>query len=73
MVLVVGDDQGELFGPENFPAIAMYRGDELVMKPSEHLKGPAWADQTFWTGYRMDLPHRYPGAPELAPACGAKG
>jgi aromatic ring-opening dioxygenase catalytic subunit (LigB family) len=67
VVLVVGDDQGELFGADNLPAIAIYRGDELVMKPSEHLKGmPPWADETFWAGYRMDLPHRYPGAPGLA-------
>src|SRR5258705_1088533 len=67
VVLVVGDDQGELFGPENFPSMAIYRGEELVMKPSEHLKGmPPWADRKFWSGYRMDLPHRYPGAPDLA-------
>lgn len=67
VVLVVGDDQGELFAPDNFPALAVYRGKELAMKPSEHLRGmPPWADQKFWTGYRMDLPHRYPGAPELA-------
>ncbi|MES1980401.1 MAG: extradiol ring-cleavage dioxygenase [Pseudomonadota bacterium] len=67
VVLVVGDDQGELFGPENFPAIAIYRGDELAMKPAEHLTGmPPWADQAFWTGYRMDLPHRFPAAPALA-------
>lgn len=67
VVLVVGDDQGELFSADNFPAIAVFRGEELVMKPSEHLKGmPPWADQKFWSGYRMDLPHRYPGAPELA-------
>jgi hypothetical protein len=66
VVLVVGDDQGELFGPENFPAISVYRGEELVMKPAEHLKGmPPWADLKFWSGYRMDLPHRYPGAPQL--------
>ena len=67
VVLVVGDDQGELFGPENFPAVAVYRGEELVMKAEQHLKGmPPWADTKFWTGYRMDLPHRYPGAPQLA-------
>jgi hypothetical protein len=67
VVLVVGDDQGELFDADNFPAIAVYRGAELAMKPSEHLKGmPPWADAKFWAGYRMDLPHRYPGAPELA-------
>jgi hypothetical protein len=67
VVLVVGDDQGELFAPDNFPAMAVYRGAELAMKPSEHIKGmPPWADQAFWAGYRMDLPHRYPGAPDLA-------
>jgi hypothetical protein len=67
VVLVIGDDQGELFSPDNFPALAVYRGAELVMKPSEHLKGmPAWADTHFWAGYRMDLPHRYPGAAGLA-------
>jgi hypothetical protein len=67
VVLVVGDDQGELFGPDNFPAIAIYRGAELTMKGAEHLKGmPPWADARFWAGYRMDLPHTYPGAPELA-------
>lgn len=67
VVLVVGDDQGELFSPDNFPALAVFRGAELVMKPSEHLKGmPPWADSKFWSGYRMDLPHRYPGVPDLA-------
>jgi len=66
VVLVVGDDQGELFAPENFPAIAIYRGEELVMKAVEPMAGPPWADTKFWSGYRMDLPHRYPGVPELA-------
>lgn len=67
VVLVVGDDQGELFSPDNFPALAVYLGEELVMKPSEHLQGmPPWADRQFWSGYRMDLPHRYPAAPALA-------
>lgn len=67
VVLVVGDDQGELFSADNFPALAVYRGEELVMKSAEHLKGmPPWADTDFWAGYRMDLPHRFPGAPDLA-------
>jgi hypothetical protein len=67
VILVIGDDQGELFSPDNFPALAVYRGAELVMKPSEHLKGmPPWADASFWAGYRMDLPHRHPGACTLA-------
>ena len=66
VVLVIGDDQGELFGHDNMPAMAVYRGDELVMMGMAHRKGPAWTDQAFWAGYRMEMPHRYPGAPALA-------
>lgn len=66
VVVVVGDDQGELFGPDNFPSLAVYWGDELVMKPFDHLPPmPAWADRDFWAGYGMELPNRYAGAPAL--------
>lgn len=66
VVLVVGDDQGELFGPDNQPAISVFHGSEMLMKDFEHLSGmPSWADQSFWAGYRMDLPHSYPAAPQL--------
>ena len=66
VVLVVGDDQGELFGHDNLPAISVFRGEELVMMGMEPgRRGPPWADKAFWSGYRMDLPHRYPGAPAL--------
>jgi len=67
LLLVVGDDQGELFGQEHMPALAVFCGDELVMRPAEHLDhAPPWATSAFWAGYRMDLPHRYPGAPAIA-------
>ncbi len=67
IVLVVGDDQGELFDADNLPAISIFCGDELVMRPHAELDAiPPWANQEFWAGYRMDLPHRYPGAPALA-------
>ncbi len=67
VLLVVGDDQGELFGHDNMPAISVFYGAELVMRPAEHLShAPPWATRDFWAGYRMDLPHRYPGAPALA-------
>ncbi len=66
VVLVVGDDQGELFGHDNLPAISVFRGEELVMVGmAPGRRGPPWADKAFWSGYRMDLPHRYPGAPAL--------
>ena len=67
VLLVVGDDQGEMFGHDNMPALAVFYGDELVMRPAESLAHvPPWATRTFWEKYRMDLPHRYPGAPRLA-------
>ncbi len=67
VLLVVGDDQGELFGHDNMPAIAVFYGEELVMRPAAPLNhAPPWATREFWAGYRMDLPHRYPGAPALA-------
>jgi hypothetical protein len=67
VVLVVGDDQGELFGHDNMPAISVFYGEELVMRPAEQLsRSLPWATREFWAGYRMDLPHRYPGAPALA-------
>ena len=67
VLVVVGDDQGELFGPENMPALSVFCGDELVMRPAEFLEhAPPWTTSEFWARYRMDLPHRYPGAPGLA-------
>lgn len=67
VVLVVGDDQGELFGPENQPALSIFHGTEMAMRPFERLHGmPPWADRSFWAGDRMDLPHRYPVESELA-------
>lgn len=67
VVLVIGDDQDELFGYENLPAISVYRGEEVVMKemalPHPRL---TWSDREFWAGYAMDLPRRFPAAPKLA-------
>lgn len=67
VVLVIGDDQDELFGFDNMPAFAVYTGEEIVMKemPLPHPR-LAWTDKAFWAGYGMDLPHRFPGARALA-------
>jgi Catalytic LigB subunit of aromatic ring-opening dioxygenase len=65
VVLVVGDDQGEFFTSETQPAITVFHGPELAMRPWETLKVPPWADRLFWSRYRMDQAHRWPGAPEL--------
>jgi len=67
VVLVIGDDQDELFGFDNMPAISVYRGEEVVMKemPLPHPR-LSWADKPFWAGYGMDMPRRFPAAPKLA-------
>ncbi len=67
VVLVIGDDQEELFGFDNMPAFSVYCGDEVVMKQMD-LPHPrlTWTDEDFWAGYAMDAPRRFPGAPQLA-------
>lgn len=67
IVLVVGDDQEELFGLSNTPSIAIYCGAEIVMRPlGEHLLAPPdWMRQAL-TGYAMDTAHRFPGAADFA-------
>ena len=48
-------------------SFAVYRCKAMAVNPSELLKVPAlWADQKFRASCRMDLPHRYSDAPELA-------
>lgn len=67
VVIVIGDDQGELFGPENQPALCVYHGNEMTMKPFDQFVDlPSWADKNFWSGYRMDHSHTYPVASDLA-------
>jgi hypothetical protein len=67
VILVIGDDQNELFGYDNLPAISIYRGEEVVMKEMD-LPHPrlTWTDRDFWSGYAMDMPRRFPAAPQLA-------
>jgi hypothetical protein len=66
IVLVIGDDQGELFALSNTPMISVFYGDEIVT--SDVFGGsdkPAWV-QAMAKGYAMDDVHQFPGAPALA-------
>ena len=36
-----------------------------IPKPLPHPR-LSWADKAFWAGYGMDMPRRFPGAPQLA-------
>lgn len=64
-VLVVGDDQGELFAAGNQPAFAIFHGAEVVTTPGRYGRSEAdWMRQV-GRGYLMDEPHRWPGSPVL--------
>lgn len=59
VVVVVGDDQDELYAPGNMPAIALYWGDEIVTHSFDD-EIPAWM-RTVAKGYGMDEMHVYAG------------
>lgn len=66
LVVVVGDDQGELFGPDNMPAISIFYGDKIATHPWEN----AEKLPSFWKpvleGCGLDDFHVYEGAPEFS-------
>lgn len=66
VVVVVGDDQGELFGPDNMPAISIFHGEKIAMHPWQNADKlpPFW--KTVLKGCGMDDFHVYQGHPEFA-------
>jgi hypothetical protein len=66
VIVIVGDDQAELFGPDNLPVISIFYGDEVVTHDRWGDDSyPAWA-KSMGRGYAMDAVHCFPGAPALA-------
>ena len=67
VVIIIGDDQDELYKLGNIPSLAVFCGDEIVMRPlGEIIKEPPnWLERAVH-GYAMDTAHRFPGAPEFA-------
>jgi len=66
VVVIVGDDQEELFSAANQPAIAVFYGEEVATSDkfgADEL--PDWM-RTVGEGYMMDDVHVLPGAPQLA-------
>jgi len=63
LLLVIGDDQEELFSKSHLPAIAIYTGDEIVMHPKSEVSPnlPDWYKRAN-QGYLMDTAHRHPAA-----------
>lgn len=59
VIVIVGDDQDELYSPGNMPAIAIYFGEEVVTHNYDD-EIPDWM-KTMARGYGMDEIHRFPG------------
>lgn len=61
LVIIVGDDQGELFPRSCMPALAVFKGEELIMYPRLEVEDalPEWRVLAA-TGYAMDAAHRFP-------------
>lgn len=66
VVLIVGDDQRELFSPANQPAVAIYHGAEVAMMGKyASPEMPQWL-RDMGRGYWMDDNHVTAGAPGFA-------
>lgn len=65
VVVVIGDDQGELFGMDNMPSLSVFYGKDIATHPweAEHLPD-FWKPVLKGTG--LDDYHVYEGAPDLA-------
>jgi hypothetical protein len=68
LIVVIGDDQEELFSRSHMPALAIYTGAEIVMLPKNEISPnlPEWYRRAN-EGYLMDKAHRHPAAAALAP------
>src|SRR3954451_3678019 len=66
VVVVIGDDQQELFDANNQPAFAIYHGEEIVTTTGRYAAGaPDWMRQV-GRGYLMEDVHRLPANPQFA-------
>jgi hypothetical protein len=65
-VVIVGDDQTELFSSQNQPAFAIFHGDEIATTPGRYGNSETDWMQQIGRGYMMDQVHRLPAAPRLA-------
>lgn len=67
VVIIVGDDQAELFSLANMPAISVFYGDTVITHPwgEADEEMPGWKAAAA-KGYGMDRPHSYKGARDLS-------
>jgi hypothetical protein len=66
VVIIIGDDQEELFGFDNLPALSVFYGDKVAnIVRHRGASAPQWQIEVA-KNRGMDAPHEYPGSPELA-------
>jgi hypothetical protein len=66
VIIIVGDDQEELFSPANQPAISIFYGDEVVTSSKYGAEDlPEWL-RVVGREYLMDRPHVIKGDPAFA-------
>jgi hypothetical protein len=66
VMIIIGDDQEELFSTANQPAISIYYGDEVVTSGKYGAEDlPDWV-RTMGVGYMMDSAYALPGCPSFA-------
>jgi Catalytic LigB subunit of aromatic ring-opening dioxygenase len=65
-IIIIGDDQQELFSKTHIPAIAIYTGESIDMLPRNQVIAelPDWYRQAN-KGYQMDVAARHTGAAAL--------
>jgi hypothetical protein len=67
LVVIIGDDQAELFCLANMPAMSIFYGDRIITHPWGDVDDamPDWK-RAAAVGYGMDTVHEYRGAPGAA-------
>lgn len=65
-LIVVGDDQKELYGDDNMPSMLLYRGDSIRNVPLQSHPGPDWARAASARYFERDSPREYPVDARLA-------
>jgi len=64
-LIIVGDDQNELYGAQNTPCILIYRGDTIRNVPLDSPK-QSWGTRMTARYYESDAPREYPVDAKLA-------
>jgi hypothetical protein len=65
-LIVIGDDQKELYDDDNMPAILLYRGSTIRNVPLASHPGPDWARAASARYYEPERPRDYPVDQPLA-------